>query len=60
MDQAIKIQREVYTVGNNNQGSEFIELLRLQMQRLDFQFEIHKAEQSKYTALAKIDFLQGV
>ncbi|NME69824.1 TolC family protein [Flammeovirga aprica] len=60
VDQAIKIQREVYTVGNNSQGSAFIELLRLQMQRLDFQFEIHKAEQSKHTALAKIDFLRGV
>ncbi|KXX69056.1 TolC family protein [Flammeovirga sp. SJP92] len=60
VDQAIKIQREIYTVGQNTQGSAFIELLRLQMQRLEYQFKIHKAEQSKNDALAKIDFLQGV
>ncbi|WP_281613957.1 TolC family protein [Flammeovirga sp. SubArs3] len=59
IEQAIKVQREVYTVGNS-QGGAFIELLRLQMQRLDFLFKEHKAESSLNDALAKINFIQGV
>ncbi|ANQ48255.1 TolC family protein [Flammeovirga sp. MY04] len=59
IDQAIDIQQEAYTVAKP-QGSEFLELLRLQIQRLNYQFKQHKAEQSQWEALAKLSFIEGV
>lgn len=59
VDQAIKIQRETYTVGDT-QGAAFIELLRLQIQKLDYEFKTHEAEQNKWDAMAKIEFIMGL
>ncbi|MBB3696159.1 TolC family protein [Flammeovirga yaeyamensis] len=59
IDQAIDIQQEAYTVAKP-QGSEFLELLRLQIQRLNYQFKQHQAEQSQWEALAKLSFIEGV
>lgn len=58
VEQAIKIQQEAYIVGNSK-GSDFVELLRLQIQKLDYQFKDHQAEMNKLDAFAKVEFLQG-
>lgn len=59
VDQAIDIQQEAYAVAKP-QGSEFLELLRLQIQRLNYQFKQHKAELSQWEALAKLSYIEGV
>ncbi|MBB6461244.1 TolC family protein [Flammeovirga kamogawensis] len=59
IDQAIQIQQEAYAV-SNSQGSAFVELLRLQLQKLDFQFREHKSKATELEALAKINYITGL
>ncbi|AZQ62210.1 TolC family protein [Flammeovirga pectinis] len=59
IDQAIQIQQEAYSVANS-QGNAFVELLRLQLQKLGFQFRQHNSKATELEALAKINYITGL